>query len=190
MYGVEDRTKVVNTVNLFNSPYMDDELKKKIRVGDDVSLEFEFDFDRINDDAYFVSNNQKSIIYEAKIVPLRNDAGTIIGHILLSNDVTAAKEADFRTEESKKNLEMAMDAAKMSSWVYDVHKKTFSPLYGEPIIKTTVGWENMLSRLHPQDRMPLQQIFSQLVDRKIQHGHITLRCYCLLYTSPSPRDRG
>ncbi|MEL5895323.1 response regulator [Bacteroides sp. GD17] len=177
MYGVEDRTKVVNTVNLFNSPYMDDELKKKIRVGDDVSLEFEFDFDRINDDAYFVSNNQKSIIYEAKIVPLRNDAGTIIGHILLSNDVTAAKEADFRTEESKKNLEMAMDAAKMSSWVYDVHKKTFSPLYGEPIIKTTVGWENMLSRLHPQDRMPLQQIFSQLVDRKIQHGHITLRCY-------------
>lgn len=38
------------------------------------------------------------------------------------NDMTSVKEVEFRTEESKKNLEMAMKAANMASWVYDVNK--------------------------------------------------------------------
>lgn len=177
MYGVDDRSTVVNIVNLFQSPYMDEELERKIRAGEDVALEFEYDFDRINDDAYFASNNKKSMIYEAKVVPLRNNEGRIIGHILLSNDVTALKEADFRTEENKKNLEMAMNAANMSSWVYDVRKKSFSSLYGEAIAKEMLPWEEMLEILHPQDHAPLKQIFTQLINGEIRYGHITLRYY-------------
>ena len=34
-------------------------------------------------------------------------------NILLANDMTSVKEVEFRTEESKKNLEMAMKAANM-----------------------------------------------------------------------------
>lgn len=177
MYGVNDRSTVVNIVNLFQSPYMDEELERKIRTGEEVALEFEYDFDRINDDAYFVSNNKKSMIYEAKVVPLRNSEGTILGHILLSNDVTALKEADFRTEENKKNLEMAMSAANMSSWVYDVRKESFSALYGEAIAKEMLPWKEMLEILHPQDHAPLKQMFSQLINEEIEYGHITLRYY-------------
>ena len=76
------------------------------------------------------------MIYEVKVVPVRNKKEAIIGHILLTNDVTAKKEAEFHTEENKKNLEMAMDATNMSSWVYDVYKKTFSSLYGSPIVES------------------------------------------------------
>lgn len=123
MYGVEDRNTVIGVVNLFNSPYVDEELKTKIQRGEDIVLEFEYDFDRINRNAYFSSNNKNSMIYEVKVVPVRNKKEAIIGHILLTNDVTAKKEAEFHTEENKKNLEMAMDATNMSSWVYDVYKK-------------------------------------------------------------------
>lgn len=110
MYGVEDRNTVIGAVNLFNSPYVDEELKTKIQRGEDIVLEFEYDFDRINRNAYFSSKNKNSMIYEVKIVPVRNKKEVIIGHILLTNDVTAKKEAEFHTEESKKNLEMAVDA--------------------------------------------------------------------------------
>ena len=177
MYGVSDRMRVLNIVNLFQSPYMDAALKEKIQAGEEISLEFEYDFDRINDDAYYASNNKKSIIYEAKVVPLRNNEGKIIGHILLSNDVTSIKEADFRTEENKKNLEMAMNAASMSSWVYDVRKNSFSTLYGESIAKEMLPWKEMLEILHPQDHAPLERIFSQLINQEIEYGHITLRYY-------------
>ena len=45
MYGVDDRSKVVDKVNLFDSPYMDDVLLAKIRAGEDVVLEFEYHID-------------------------------------------------------------------------------------------------------------------------------------------------
>ena len=177
MYGVSDRTTVIGKVNLFNSPYMDKELKSKIQRGEDVTLEFEYDFDRINSDAYFCSQNKNSIIYEAQVVPVLDDQGTIIGHILLSNDVTSAKEIEFRTEESKKNLEMAMEAANMASWVYNVHKKTFSTLHGNALAKEEMSLEQMQSILHPQDRIQLMQLFAQLINKETQQVHTTLRFY-------------
>lgn len=177
MYGVEDRNTVIGVVNLFNSPYVDEELKARIQRGEDIILEFEYDFDRINRNAYFSSNNKNSMIYEVKIVPVRNKKEAIIGHILLTNDVTAKKDAEFHTEESKKNLEMAMDATNMSSWVYDVYKKTFSSLYGSPVIKATSTLEELLKIMHPQDRLQLLQLFSQLEQKEIQQGQITARIY-------------
>lgn len=177
MYGVEDRNTVIGIVNLFNSPYVDEELKARIQRGEDIILEFEYDFDRINRNAYFSSNNKNSMIYEVKIVPVRNKKEAIIGHILLTNDVTAKKDAEFHTEESKKNLEMAMDATNMSSWVYDVYKKTFSSLYGSPVIKATSTLEELLKIMHPQDQLQLLQLFGQLEQKEIQQGQITARIY-------------
>jgi len=177
MYGVSDKTTVINIVNLFSSPYVDKELKKRIQKGDEIVLEFEYDFERIKDNAYFSTQNRSSIIYEAKIVPLRNTKGEIIGHILLSNDITDIKEAEFRTDESKKNLELALEAATMSSWVYDVHKKTFNALYGNPIAKNNTTLELLLNKLHPQDHEPLIQLFSQLTNKKVKQGNITVRFY-------------
>ncbi|UAK44263.1 response regulator [Bacteroides nordii] len=177
MYGVEDRNTVIGVVNLFNSPYVDEELKTKIQRGENIVLEFEYDFDRINRNAYFSSNNKNSMIYEVKVVPVRNKKEAIIGHILLTNDVTAKKEAEFHTEENKKNLEMAMDATNMSSWVYDVYKKTFSSLYGSPIVESISTLEDLLKIMHPQDQLQLLQLFGQLEQREIQQGQITARIY-------------
>lgn len=177
MYGVEDRNTVIGVVNLFNSPYVDEELKTKIQRGEDIVLEFEYDFDRINRNAYFSSKNKNSMIYEVKIVPVRNKKEVIIGHILLTNDVTAKKEAEFHTEESKKNLEMAMDATNMSSWVYDVYKKTFSSLYGFPIVESISTLEGLLKIMHPQDQLQLLQLFGQLEQKEFQQGQITARIY-------------
>lgn len=177
MYGVEDRNIVVGKVNLFQSPYVDAELLAKIQNGDDIELEFEYDFDRINQDAYFESHNKNAIIYEVKIVAIWNKDGIIIGHILLTNDVTSVRDTEFRTEENKKNLEMAMEAANMSSWVYDVNKKTFSSLYGSPIVTSSMTLEEILDKLHPQDRAQVMDCFSQLINKEIQYGHIMIRCY-------------
>ena len=101
----------------------------------------------------------------------------LIGHILLANDMTSVKEVEFRTEESKKNLEMAMKAANMASWVYDVNKKVFNPLYGLTVAKKNMPMEAVLDILHPQDRAPLIRLFSQLIGNEIEQGQMTLRFY-------------
>ncbi|WP_455592779.1 ATP-binding protein [Bacteroides sp.] len=177
MYGIENRNTVINIVNLFNSPYMDETLKAKIKKGEDINLEFEYDFDQIKDQAYFSTRNQNTMIYEVRIVAIRSKKGTIIGHILLANDVTSVKEAEFRTEENKKNLEMAMEAANMSSWIYDVNKKRFSALHGTPIVKDNLDQNELLDMMHPQDRIRLMQLFAQLINKDITEGQITVRFY-------------
>lgn len=173
IYGV-DPNVVIGTVNLFDSPYVDEELDAKIKAGEEIVLEFEYDFDRMNQE-YFQTRNKKSIIYEVKIVPVCNKEGIIVGHMLLTNDVTSTKEAEYRTEETKKNLEMAMEAANMSSWVYDVRKQAFFPLFGEPLVRNGMTLNELETMLHPQDREPLAKLFSWLISGEIQQGQITVR---------------
>lgn len=178
MYGVNDRSTVVGTVNLFSSPYMDDQLKARIQSGEEnIMLEFEYDFNRINEDEYYTTHNKNSMIFEVQVISLWNKAGNIIGHVLLSNDKTSVKETEFRTEENKKNLEMAMEAANMSSWVYDVRKKTFSSLHGTSIVKEKMTLDVFLDILHPQDCEQLRLVFSQLINKEIENGQITLRFF-------------
>lgn len=175
MYGVK-LDAVINKVNLFESPYVDEALLARIQSGDDIVLEFEYDFDRMNKE-YFHTSNKDTIIYEVKIVPITNKQGTIVGHILLTNDVTSTKEAEYRTEESKKNLEMAMEAANMSSWVYDVYKMEFGILHGNSVFKSGMSLEQLLPMLHPQDCAPLKELFSRLINKEVQQGQLTVRVF-------------
>ena len=117
------------------------------------------------------------MIYGVKVIPIWSRKKHLIGHILLANDMTSVKEVEFRTEESKKNLEMAMKAANMASWVYDVDKKVFNPLYGLTVAKKNMPMEAVLDILHPQDRAPLIRLFSQLIGNEIEQGQMTLRFY-------------
>ena len=175
MYGVE-LDAVINKVNLFESPYVDEALLARIQSGDDIVLEFEYDFDRMNKE-YFHTSNKDTIIYEVKIVPITNKQGTIVGHILLTNDVTSTKEAEYRTEESKKNLEMAMEATNMSSWVYDVYKMEFGILHGNSVFKSGMSLEQLLPMLHPQDCVPLRELFSRLINKEVLQGQLTVRVF-------------
>ena len=175
MYGVE-LDAVINKVNLFKSPYVNEVLLAKIQSGEDIVLEFEYDFDRVNKE-YFRTSNKNTIIYEVKIVPITNKKGTIVGHILLTNDVTSTKEAEYRTEESKKNLEMAMEAANMSSWVYDVYKMEFGILHGNSVFKSGMSLEQLLPMLHPQDCAPLRELFSRLINKEVLQGQLTVRVF-------------
>lgn len=70
-----------------------------------------------------------------------------------------------------------MKAANMASWVYDVNKKVFNPLYGLTVAKKNMPMEAVLDILHPQDRAPLIRLFSQLIGNEIEQGQMTLRFY-------------
>lgn len=176
MYGVKDRASVVDKVNLFNSPYVNEELDAKIRSGENITLEFEYDFDRVNKE-YYSTDNQNSMIYEVRVVPIRNRKEVIVGHMLLANDVTGRKETEFRTEENKKNLEMAMEAASMSSWVYDISRQEFGSLHGNSIVKNGMSLEELLKMLHPQDCPQVTELFSRLINKEVLQGQITVRAF-------------
>lgn len=176
IYGIRNPEMVVDKINLFDSPYVDEDLKERIQSGEDIVLEFEYDFDRVNRE-YFTTRNQHTMIYEVKVVPIRNKKGAILGHMLLTNDVTSTKEAEYRTEESKKNLEMAMEAANMSSWLYDVAKQVFVPVYGNPIVREGMTLDLLRKMLHPQDRSAFTELFLRLLNKDTREEQIIVRVF-------------
>ena len=173
IYGVE-LDLVIGKVNLFDSPYVDEKLEAGIRSGEDIVLEFEYDFERINKE-YYHTRNKNTIIYEVKVIAVRNNRDDIVGHMLITNNVTDKKEAEYRNEEDKKNLAMAMEAASMSSWVYNIRKGEFAPVHGSPVVRNAMTLDELQTLIHPEDRAPLAELFSKLIGGEIQQGQITVR---------------
>ena len=194
MYGVDDRTSVVNIVNLYNSPFVDSELLARIQSGEDISLEFEYDFDRVNKDAYYSSHNKDTMIYGVKVIPIWSRKKHLIGHILLANDMTSVKEVEFRTEESKKNLEMAkkaqdliakrdlaMKVSNIVHWDFDVNSQKFES-YNDPIndyvSDRLLTVSEYMDVIYPEDR----SVFYDAMQSLIAGKNVTINFTCRIQT--------
>ena len=194
MYGVDDRTSVVNIVNLYKSPFVDSELLARIQSGEDISLEFEYDFDRVNKDAYYSSHNKDTMIYGVKVIPIWSRKKHLIGHILLANDMTSVKEVEFRTEESKKNLEMAkkaqdliakreldMKVSNIVNWDFDVTYQKFAS-YNDPIndyvSDRLLTVSEYMDVIYPEDR----SVFYDAMQSLIAGKNVTINFTCRIQT--------
>ena len=194
MYGVDDRTSVVNIVNLYKSPFVDSELLARIQSGEDISLEFEYDFDRVNKDAYYSSHNKDTMIYGVKVIPIWSRKKHLIGHILLANDMTSVKEVEFRTEESKKNLEMAkkaqdliakrdlaMKVSNIVHWDFDVNSQKFES-YNDPIndyvSDRLLTVSEYMDVIYPEDR----SVFYDAMQFLIAGKNVTINFTCRIQT--------
>jgi len=194
MYGVDDRTSVVNIVNLYKSPFVDSELLARIQSGEDISLEFEYDFDRVNKDAYYSSHNKDTMIYGVKVIPIWSRKKHLIGHILLANDMTSVKEVEFRTEESKKNLEMAkkaqdliakrdlaMKVSNIVHWDFDVNSQKFES-YNDPIndyvSDRLLTVSEYMDVIYPED----WSVFYDAMQSLIAGKNVTINFTCRIQT--------
>lgn len=194
MYGVDDRTSVVNIVNLYKSPFVDSELLARIQSGEDISLEFEYDFDRVNKDAYYSSHNKDTMIYGVKVIPIWSRKKHLIGHILLANDMTSVKEVEFRTEESKENLEMAkkaqdliakrdlaMKVSNIVHWDFDVNSQKFES-YNDPIndyvSDRLLTVSEYMDVIYPEDR----SVFYDAMQSLIAGKNVTINFTCRIQT--------
>ena len=194
MYGVDDRTSVVNIVNLYKSPFVDSELLARIQSGEDISLEFEYDFDRVNKDAYYSSHNKDTMIYGVKVIPIWSRKKHLIGHILLANDMTSVKEVEFRTEESKKNLEMAkkaqdliakrdlaMKVSNIVHWDFDVNSQKFESYYdpiNDYVSDRLLTVSEYMDVIYPEDR----SVFYDAMQSLIAGKNVTINFTCRIQT--------
>ena len=126
---------------------------------------------------YFHTSNKDTIIYEVKIVPIINKQGTIVGHILLTNDVTSTKEAEYRTEESKKKPGdgdggceyVLMGIRRVQNGVRDLAwKLCFQKWYVLGAIVTDASSAGLRSVKEP---------FSRLINKEVPAGQLTVRVF-------------
>lgn len=100
--------------------------------------------------------------------------GKIVATISFGNDITERKRAGEALKESEERLRMAIDAASMYTWDWDIHTNRMirtghhQLVYGPDVPAADSSYDSLLHSIHPEDRAT----FEQAVDRALQGGKL------------------
>ena len=90
--------------------------------------------------------------------PIRDQAGTIVGSVVVGRDVTEKKAAELAIRENERRLRLALDAAKAGMWEWDLQSNTnlwsdeVFHLYGLARAGCQPGFASWVESIHPEDR--------------------------------------
>jgi PAS domain S-box-containing protein len=110
-------------------------------------------------------------------MPLRGPSGRVIGTIGISRDVTAQKRAEEALRESEARLRMALGAARMGTWDWDLRtgrvtrSADYEALFGMPPGSLRGTFDEFVKRTHPDDRAALSQALERCKTELAPYAH-------------------
>jgi PAS domain S-box-containing protein len=112
---------------------------------------------------------------EDSAAPIRNASGAIMGAVMVFHDVTEGRRSERALLQSEARLNLAMEAAKMGAWEWDMasNKVTWSPtletIHG--LLPGTFGgsFEEFRDYIHPQDRERVLTRIRECVGRREEY---------------------
>lgn len=114
-------------------------------------------------------------VFDISCAPVIDKKGKLTGYILLYDDVTEVTASRQEIENLRTNLSLALDAGKMSAWIYDVYNETFTLIHGTPMRNGTVTWKEYTDIIHPNDRMILIDAIDKIKNNNVETEEICFR---------------
>lgn len=124
------------------------------------------------------------VMYDEKNQPCRwgittktcltnNDNSQYIISVLV--DTTEIRKNEFELEKIRKELSIALDAGKLSAWIYDVDTRYFNSLYNKTVAEQGLSYEEGYELLHPEDKEKYQIFMDALATGKKENLKETFR---------------
>jgi PAS domain S-box-containing protein len=112
----------------------------------------------INYEERVATPDGQEIVSLTSKAPLRDKAGTIVGLVTVTNDITERKRAEEALRKSEERLQLALEAATdgLFDWNMQTGKVYFSPRYytmlGYEPYEIPASYDTWINLLHPDDR--------------------------------------
>ena len=138
------------------------DLLERIRQGERVEV---FETERIRKDG-------RRIYIAVSVSPIRDASGNVVGASSIKRDVTERKQAAEALLRSQERLRLALKAARMGTWQWDVASNTLAwdeqlhELYGIEPGQQVTQYEDFIRRVHQDDR----SIVTASVQRALDGG--------------------
>jgi PAS domain S-box-containing protein len=136
--------------------------------------------------------DEHAVTVLVSVSPIRDVSGAIIGALTIARDLSRYKEAEARIQEGKDQLGLALQAAKLGVWRWDVGKgedrlhwdEACKTLFGLPS-DAAVTYETWAAAIHPDDRThveagvarandPADPIDDYVCEYRVQHSDGTV----------------
>ena len=180
MFGVT--MKDIYNINIFNDPNITAEDKVLLKQGLNVSFETDYDFDLCEN---FYETPIKGIkkYFVTKVTIMRDPEGNRQGYLLACEDITVKKAQEREIIESykkikatQKELSLALNAGKLSSWNYNIKEGLFCKfdVHIENIEKRSL--QSIYESIHPDDRNKFMALLEAVAHKqKLPENRIILR---------------
>jgi len=180
MFGVT--MKDIYNINIFNDPNITAEDKVLLKQGVNVSFETDYDFDLCEN---FYETPIKGIrkYFVTKVTIMRDPKGNRQGYLLACEDITVKKAQEREIIESykkikatQKELSLALNAGKLSSWNYNIKEGLFCKfdVHIENIEKRSL--QSIYESIHPDDRNKFMALLEAVAHKqKLPENRIILR---------------
>jgi PAS domain S-box-containing protein len=136
------------------------ELLEKIRRGERVEFS---ETERIRKDG-------RRITIALSVSPILDNQGRVVGASSIKRDVTERKQARLALAQSQERLQLALRAARMGTWRWDVTSNTLSwdeglnQLYGLAADESVTRYEQFIERVHQDDRAMIQAAIERAIE--------------------------
>ena len=180
MFGVT--MKDIYNINIFDDPNITAEDKALLKQGLNVSFETDYDFDLCEN---FYETPIKGIkkYFVTKVTIMRDPEGNRQGYLLACEDITVKKAQEREIIESykkikatQKELSLALNAGKLSSWNYNIKEGVFCKfdVHIENIEKRSL--QSIYESIHPDDRNKFMALLEVVAHKqKLPENRIILR---------------
>ncbi|MFC1783616.1 PAS domain S-box protein [Planctomycetota bacterium] len=174
MFGIADAA-ALKGVNLFENPNVPEEVKEKLRLGEEVQYEAPFDFGKVREIDYYQTSKAGVIDLSVWITPLRMPGKeTPSGYLYKALDITQRKQAEETVAKEHEKL-MAVFAAlpyfvyiKAADHSIRFANQTFRDVFGEPA--GCRCYEFFRGRQEPCEYCPKDKVFET---QQARHGEWT-----------------
>lgn len=155
IFGIDGASVKEKPININDNIIIPDEIKIAICEGLDLHTTITYNFDVSTKDRRYVSSHSQDSVLKFSGNQLFNSADKEVNYILIVEDITESLQKEEMLRRSKRKTELAIHAADIVLWEYDVLTKHFysdnEPLsdYDESM---PISCELYIDTLHDEDK--------------------------------------
>ena len=193
MMGVKDKQDMLG-INIFENPNIPVEMKRRLRAGENIRFTVKYDFDLAK--AHYPTVLSGISYFEITVSVVLDENKEIDKFLFIAQDVTEAVHTQEILRQSKQKTALAMQAAEVMLWEFDVCTRLFyaenEPLNGyDPTQALTI--EDYKKQIHPEDWKKAEIILLDMlsgcdclyeIDFRIRLSDTSEWQYCKLNCTP------
>jgi PAS domain S-box-containing protein len=117
-----------------------------------------------------VTKDGRHVFIALSVSPIRDASGRVVGASSIKRDITESKQAREVLAQSQERLQLALRAARMGTWQWELASDTLSwdeglnQLFGVGPGERISRYEDFLERVHEEDRLFVREMLEKAIE--------------------------